>query len=78
MAKGALGGKYGNGEAGIKHRLHENDWGTKREFIGSGTRSYLFKNPSGGILIIRAQTWKEAMSIAHARGAKRYRKTDTK
>lgn len=74
MGKGYRGGKYGTGEAGVKHRLNEKDWGTKREFVGSGISSYYFKNPSGGILIIRANSYAEAAVIASARGAKRYRK----
>ena len=78
MAKGYRGGKFGNGEAGVRHRLDENDWGTKREFVGSGISSYYFRNPSGGLLIIRANTYAEAAVIASARGAKRYRKANRK
>lgn len=78
MGKGYRGGKYGTGEAGVKHRLDEKDWGTKREFVGSGIQSYYFRNPSGGLLIIRADSYAEAAKLATARGAKRYRKANRK
>ena len=78
MAKGYRGGKFGNGEAGVRHRLDEKDWGEKREFVGSGVSSYYFRNPSGGLLIIRANSYAEAAALAQSRGAKRYRKSGKK
>lgn len=74
MAKGGRGGKFRPNEAGIQHRLDEKDWGTKREFVGSGTREYIFVRPDGGFLIIRANTYEEASAQAKTRGAKRYRR----
>lgn len=73
MAKGWLGGKYGKNDAGIHHWLDEHGWGQDREFIGSGYRSYRFLKPSGGVLIIRADSWKDAQQIARAFGAKQLR-----
>lgn len=78
MSKGALGGKYGNGEAGIRHHLHPKDWGTKREFVGSGISSYFFKLDNGTILIIRADNYRDALYQARSRGAKRYTRTSKK
>lgn len=74
MAKGGRYGKYGKGDAGIKHRLDEKDWGVKRKFIGSGTKEYIFKRPDGGILVIREESYKAALRIAESYGAKQYRR----
>lgn len=74
MSKGYRGGKYGTGEAGVKHRLDEKDWGVDREFMGSGKEPYYFRLPNGAILIIMADNYKEAATIAATRNAKRYRK----
>lgn len=75
MAKDKRGGKYGNNTAGIPHELHEQDWGTKREFIGSGTRSYTFYSAkSNTMLTIRADSYDEAKRIARSRGFKQYRR----
>lgn len=70
---GKRGGKYGKNTAGIKHELTEKEWGTKREFIGSGTTEYWFKKPNGGILIIRADSYEDAWRQAKERGAMQLR-----
>ncbi len=78
MGKGYRGGKYGSGEAGVKHRLDEKDWRNTREFIGSGQEEYYFQLPNGAILVIRADNWKDAALLAATRNAKRYRKSSKK
>lgn len=74
--KKSYGGKYKlNNDAGVKHWLHQQDWGVKRTFEGSGSKTYLFRNPNGGIIILRAPNYKEAKRVADSRGYKQYRKT---
>ena len=75
MGKGKeRGGKYGRNTAGTRHELHKNDWGTKREFIGSGTKIYEFYSAATDTtLIIRAESYEEAKRLARSRGFKQYR-----
>lgn len=74
MGKGKeRGGKYGRNTAGVKHELHAQDWGTKREFIGSGLNVYQFKKPGGGLLIIHADNYADAWRLAKERGASQIR-----
>ena len=64
-------GYYGTGEAGTKHELREQEWGTKREFIGSGEKEYTFYSETRGTLTIRADNYWEALRLAKARGYSR-------
>lgn len=73
--KKTYGGKYGNGDAGQKHSLKEKDWGTKREFKGSETNSYEFRDPkTNTIVTVRADTLKEAQRIAASMDIRQLRK----
>lgn len=67
-------GKYGRDKAGVKHELTEKEWGTKREFVGSGTKSYMFYSAATDTtLVIRADSYEDAKRLAKARGFKQYR-----
>lgn len=66
-------GYHGSGEAGTRHRLHEGEWGTRREFIGSGDKEYTFYSETRGTLTIRANNYWEALRMARARGYSRRR-----
>ena len=74
MAKSVRGGKYGRDTAGVRHELTEKDWGTKREFVGSGANAYTFYSASTNTtLVIRAESYDEAKRIARSSGFKQYR-----
>lgn len=82
MGKGKYGGKYppidasgyyGRHEAGIPQDFTGQEAGTKREFIGSGTKEYNFYSKTRGILTVRADSYEEAWRIAKARGYSRRR-----
>ena len=74
MAKDGRGGKYGSNVAGTRHELTEKEWGTKREFVGSGTRTYQFYSAeTDTVLVIRADSYEDAKRLARSRGFKQYR-----
>ena len=62
------GGYYGNNDAGQRHRAGSGDYGTKREFVGSGDRTFTFYSDTGGTLTVSANSYAEAWRIAKARG----------
>ena len=75
--KGNRGGKYplvnadgyfGRNSAGDKRDFVPKDYGTKREFIGSGTKEYNFYKRGVGILTIRANSYEDALRLAKRRG----------
>ena len=73
--KKTFGGKYGRNIAGQKHHLKEKDWGTKREFKGSKTKSYEFRDPrTNTIVTVRAENLQEARRIAASLGIRQLRK----
>ena len=73
--KKSYGGKYGRNTAGQKHHLKEKDWGTKREFKGSGTKSYEFRDPrTNTVVTVRAESLQEAKRIASSLGIRQLRK----
>lgn len=86
MAKIGRGGRYGStttgrgdfgtATAGQKHQLTEKEWGTKREFVGSGDKEYVFYSETLGTLTIAANSYWEALRIARSRGysRKQYRR----
>lgn len=74
MAKEHRGGKYFKKTWGVKHWLHQNAAGKKREFMGSGSYEYHFEKEGVGILTIYADSYDEAKRIARSRGYKQYRK----
>ena len=63
-------GYYGRADAGQKHRATPKDFGTAREFIGSGEHAFVFYRPDGGTCIIYGDTYQEAWRQAKARGYK--------
>lgn len=63
-------GYYGRADAGQKHRATSKDYGTAREFIGSGDLAFTFYRPDGGLAIIHADSYAEAWRQAKARGYK--------
>lgn len=67
------GGKYKlKNEWGVRHWLHQKDWGQKVSFEGSGNKTYMFRRPEGGIIILSADNFKEAQRIARINGYERY------
>lgn len=66
-------GYYGTNTAGVKREMGTDEAGVKREFIGSGTKEYIFYSETKGILTVRADTYPEAWRIAKARGYSRRR-----
>ena len=66
-------GYYGTNTAGQKHELQKREWGTKREFIGSGQKEYTFYSETRGTLTVRATDYWEALRIAKSRGYSRRR-----
>ena len=57
--------------AGQRHELQEKEWVTKREFVGSGQREYVFYSETQGTLTIRANNYWDALRQAKARGYSR-------
>lgn len=85
--RGGRGGKHngsllGRGDFGRtdnfgqSHQLAEKEWGTKREFVGSGDKEYVFYSDTLGTLTISASSYWEALRIARSRGysRKQYKK----
>ena len=71
--KKSYGGKYKlNNEWGVRHWLHQKDWGEKMTFEGSGSKTYIYRRPQGGIVIVHADNLKDAQRIARTNGYKRY------
>lgn len=77
------GGKYSKGvtgtlapkpnTAGQRHELRQREWGTKRKFVGSGTKEYTFYSETRGTLTVRADDYWAALKIARSRGYSRRR-----
>ena len=61
-------GDYGSGEAGTPRYIGSKEWGTKREFVGSGDREFTFFSKTKGYLTIKANSFEEAWRQAKARG----------
>ena len=61
-------GYYGTNTAGVAHEFDPNSAGVKREFIGSGTKEFVFYSATRGILTVRADSYEEAWQIAKSRG----------
>lgn len=61
-------GYYGRNTAGDERDFMPKDYGTKREFIGSGTKEYNFYKRGVGILTIRADSYEDALRLAKRRG----------
>ena len=67
-------GYYGRAEAGQRHRAGSSDYGTKREFVGSGDKTFTFYSDTGGTLTVSASSYQEAWRMAKARGYKSRRR----
>lgn len=80
MGKGKVGGRYGrmretsgyygNNTAGQAHKATPKDYGTAREFVGSGDLSFVFYRPDGGVAIVHGESYQDAWRQAKARGYK--------
>lgn len=69
-------GDFGLDTAGQRHHLTKKEWGTKRQFVGSGDKDYVFYSETLGTLTISANSYWEALRIARSRGysRKQYKK----
>lgn len=61
-------GYYGNNDAGTKHQLKSNEWGTKRTFVGSNTANYTFSDTIHGTHTFTASSFADALRQALAMG----------
>lgn len=78
MKKVSRGGKYshqllaqgyfGRNDAGTPTVIGPGGQPTKREFIGSPSKEYIFSDEKHGTRIIVARSWEEALRIAKSLG----------
>lgn len=61
-------GYYGRNDAGVKQSFTPKDWGDKREFVGSKSRTYTFSDPIHGTHTFTATSYQDALRQALAMG----------
>ena len=64
-------GYFGRNTAGDKQEFTGKEAGVKREFVGSGSRQFVFYSETRGILTVLADSFAEAWRLAKSRGYSR-------
>lgn len=55
-------------DGGINYDFVDKEWGVRREFIGSGSKQFIFFDTIHGMIVITARTFKEAWRRAKELG----------